>query len=148
MENPTKALVNELATTENFFMIKELVKLFPQVCYQHNSKIFRDNFQLSDLSTSYKYIDATLERLEIGDLSCSGDKFFRFAIYIGDADSNWYFGVVGPWPQYRDRPEVKDLESECQKLDMALKWNFWYSVNFKSQRSVVYDNLANNNHWC
>lgn len=143
MTNPRTIMIAELATTENFLVIKELVELWPEILVEHHKKLFEDAFTLEGIWEGYKISGMpSNHRLEVVIPSKVNRNLFRFVINIGDDDRNWYFGIKGPWDLATKYPEIETLKDACTQYKFK-SWQDWMYKYFNYQRSDVYGLLNN-----
>ena len=135
--------IKELAKTENFIVVSELVKLFPQINYERNSTLFKSAFESAERWDDFEVLDVPTDHLEITHKACLGRNIFRFSIFVGNNDKNWYYGVRGPWGRAIDVPEINDFKELCTTQKLT-GWSDWMFKYFNTQRSVVLDSLNNN----
>ncbi|KWT86790.1 MAG: hypothetical protein H7843_13530 [Nitrospirota bacterium] len=150
MENPRKKMIEDLATSDNYFAIRELVGLFPEISFEHHKRLFQDAFDAEKCAANYGISKIPnkdhykAQRIEIVNPSYQGDNFFRFAICVmggvGDNVENWYFGIIGPWNLSTQHKEIQELKDNCTKLGLKPSANWMYKY-FKSQRSDVFASL-------
>lgn len=142
MTNSRMIMIADLATTENFFVIKELNELWPEIVFEHNKKLFEAAFAIEAIWEGYKINDIPSKQcIEVIIPSRADRKLFRFVISVSDTDRNWYFGIVGPWHLAAQHPEIMTLKDTCTQHQLK-PWTDWMQEFFDSQRSDVYGLLS------
>jgi hypothetical protein len=142
MTNPRTIMIDELATTENFLVIKELVELWPEIIIGHHKKLFEDAFAVEEIWKGYKINGVPSKQLlEVVIPSNVGRNLFRFIIGVSDSDKNWWFGIKGPWDLSTKHPEIVTLKDACIQHKLHPYSDYMYGY-FDSQRSDVYGLLS------
>ncbi len=145
MANPPISLLKELAKTENYLVIKELVNLFPKIVYERYSPLFKEALIKEGMWDKYNFFDVPDDTyLDIADSTYLGDNFFRFTIYVGDEDKNWWFGIRGPWDRTTDFPDISKLIDTCSKFELE-SWSKFRFKYFNTKRSLVLEMLESGN---
>ena len=142
MTNPRLIMIDELASTENFLVIKELVELWPEILVEHHKKLFEDAFAVEGIWEGYRISGVPSKHLlEVVIPSKVDSNLFRFVINVGDSDKNWFFGINGPWNLATKHPEIVTLKDACTQYKL-MSWLNWMYEYFDSQRSDVYGLLS------
>ena len=142
MTNPRTVMIAELATTENLLAIRELCELLPEIVVEHHKKLFEDAFAIEGIWEGYKIFGIPSKgRLEVSIPSNVGCNLFRFVISVSDGDSNWFFGITGPWNLATQHSEIMALKDACAQHQLQ-PWKDWIFAYFDSQRSDVYGLLG------
>jgi hypothetical protein len=140
-------MIEELATTENYLVIRELVKLWPQIRYEHNKNLFKNAFDIIGTWENYDKTCGVDGDLFIANRQYNSKDFFRFAINFDDdgtnEHSNWFFGIIGPWSLRAKYPEILELETICKQVNLR-DWSWgWKFQDFKLHRNDVIKSLTN-----
>lgn len=139
-DDPRAAMISELATTENFLVIKELHELWDEILVEHFRTLFDQAFTMVGNWSGYCLFgipeDGVIE-ISLESIPVRRSSLFRFSVCVDDSDQNWWFGIRGPWDLASRYPAIAALKKECDEKQLRTWQNFRYRF-FTPQRTDVY----------
>lgn len=147
-----KELIENIAIEENYSFLLDLDDLMPELKIEMRSSLIQKYLVLTQKWKGYKFHRDRNEILTLSKENYNTHLFLRFSIFIGNGDTNMYFGITGPLDKAEEFeiPEIAEMRNILHEKSMEFWTGFgyenmrWVFKYFRTDRNTLFNCIKNN----